>query len=323
MKFGLAPVQSKPRFEAMIAQAKLAESVGFGTLWAHEHHSEGMMYPDPLMALAVLASATDRIQLGTNMLLLPIHHPVRVAQAAAMLDVHSGGRLRLGVANGYSPTDLQTFAVPPLRRGARLEAGIRLIRELWCGGEVTAEGEDFHLDGFQLFPLPIQKPTPPIVIGGQVKIAIERAARLGDHYLISTTEAFDRVREVSDRYREDLRVLGKPDRGPILNRILCVVDSSAERSRAIEFYAGALLALYDSWGHDNIAQMDGKARSHEAIARSHLIVGEASECIERLHEYAEIGVDEIACLTNFGGPDLALAERSIRLMGERVIPHLA
>jgi alkanesulfonate monooxygenase SsuD/methylene tetrahydromethanopterin reductase-like flavin-dependent oxidoreductase (luciferase family) len=281
------------------------------------------MYPDPLMALAVLANATERVLLGTNMLLLPIHHPVRVAQEAAMLDVLSGGRLRLGMANGYSPTDLKTFGVSRLRRGARLEAGIALIRELWLGAEVRAEGEDFHLDGFQLFPLPIQKPTPPIVIGGQVKVAIERAARLGDHYLISTTETLDRVRELTRWYREDLRTLGKPDRGPILNRILCVVDSASERTRAIEFYADALLALYDSWGHDNITRMGGDARSPETIARSHLIVGEASECRERIQEYAEIGVSEIACLTNFGGPHLALAERSIRLMGERVIPHVA
>jgi len=321
MKFGLAPVQSKPRFEAMTAQAALAESVGFETLWAHEHHSQAMMYPDPLMALALLAGATQRVRLGTNMLLLPIHHPVRVAQTGAMLDVLSGGRLRLGVANGYSPRDLLAFGAPRTRRGARLEAGIRLIRELWLGGEVSAEGDEYRLDGFTLFPPPVQQPTPPILIGGQVEVAIERAARLGDGYLISTTESLDRVRELSGWYARDLRALGRPERGPILNRIVCVVADAAERSRAIDFYARALLALYDSWGHDNITHLPAPARSPESVARSHLIVGEASECIERIEEYAEIGVGEIACLTNFGGPDLALAERSIRRMGERVIPH--
>lgn len=323
MKFGLAPVQSRPRFEEMISQAKLAESVGFETLWAHEHHSEGMMYPDPLMALAVLASATDRVRLGTNMLLLPIHHPVRVAQEAAMLDVHSGGRLRLGVANGYSATDLKTFGVSRLRRGARLEAGIRLIRELWLGAAVSTEGDEFCLDGFRLFPPPIQKPTPPIVIGGQVEVAVERAARLGDEYLISTTETLDRVRELAGWYEQDLRALGKPQRGPILNRVLCVVEGASARTSAIEFYSTALLALYDSWGHDNITQLGDDARSPETIARSHLIIGDASECIERIEEYADIGVAEIACLTNFGGADLEMVERSIRLMGEQVIPHFA
>src|SRR5210317_660161 len=111
MELGLAPDQSQQTFSLMCSQARLAESVGFTTLWAHEHHSQAMMYPDPLMALAVLAAATSSIKLGTSMLLLPIHHPVRVAQQAAMLDVSSGGRFCLGVANGYSATDLATFGV--------------------------------------------------------------------------------------------------------------------------------------------------------------------------------------------------------------------
>ena len=100
MKFGLAPIQSKPTFERMLDQARLAEDLGFAELFAHEHHSEAMLYPDPLMALAAMATAIERIRLGTNMLLLPIHHPVRVTQEAAMVDVLSGGRLDLGVANG-------------------------------------------------------------------------------------------------------------------------------------------------------------------------------------------------------------------------------
>ena len=126
----------------MQSQARLAEALGFETFWAHEHHSLGMMYPDPLMALAAMASETKTIGLGTNMLLLPIHHPVRVAQDCAMLDVLSHGRLRLGVANGYSRIDLRTFGVASSHRGARLTAGIELIRSLWSGQEVTQEGED-------------------------------------------------------------------------------------------------------------------------------------------------------------------------------------
>ena len=120
MKFGFAPVQSQLHFEAMRIQARLAEELGFETLWAHEHHSGGMMYPDPLMTLAVLAPVTKRIGLGTDMLLLPIHHPVRVAQEAAMLDVLSDGRLRLGVANGYSQQDLRAFGMSGKNRGQKL-----------------------------------------------------------------------------------------------------------------------------------------------------------------------------------------------------------
>src|SRR6266446_6312613 len=82
----------------MLRQAELAEALGYDVLWAHEHHAGAMMYPSPLMTLAALAPATRRIGLGTNMLLLPLYHPLRVAEDGAMVDVMSGGRLRLGVS---------------------------------------------------------------------------------------------------------------------------------------------------------------------------------------------------------------------------------
>src|SRR5438309_2105515 len=96
MRFGFSPTQAGARFDAMCAQASLAETLGFDVIWAHEHHSGGSTYPSPLMTLPVLAGVTKRIELGTNMLLLPLHHPLRVAEDAAMVDVMSGGRLRLG-----------------------------------------------------------------------------------------------------------------------------------------------------------------------------------------------------------------------------------
>ena len=321
LEFGLSPIQSSADFGAMQAQARLAESLGYTTLWAHEHHSQRMMYPDPLMALAALAAVTERIGLGTNMLLLPIHHPVRVAQEAAMVDVLSRGRLRLGVANGYSKTDFATFGTAMSRRGARMTRGIELIRALWSGEAVTRSEEDFDLDGFELFPLPVQRPGPPILIGGQAEVAIRRAARLGDNYLISTTETLENVGQRVATYRRARRELELPAPPPLLNRVVCTVASRAERDAALAFFSRALLALYDGWGHANVAALSAAEREPERVAREHLVIGEPAECIERLEAYAELGVGHVACLMNFGGPDPELAERSIRLFGERVLPH--
>jgi alkanesulfonate monooxygenase SsuD/methylene tetrahydromethanopterin reductase-like flavin-dependent oxidoreductase (luciferase family) len=321
MRFGFSPTQSKPTFEAMQSQARLAETLGFETLWAHEHHSLGMMYPDPLMTLAAMAGHTKTIALGTNMLLLPIHHPVRVAQGCAMVDVLSHGRMRLGVANGYSRVDLRTFGVARSHRGARLTAGVKLIRALWSGREVTQEGEDFHLESFRLFPLPIQKPAPAIYIGGQADVAIERAASLGDGYLISTTETIAHVVQRVAAYRSALDKLGKPWNAPLLNRIVCAVQSRREKREAEQFYSKALLSLYSAWGHENVTTLSLAERAPEEVNREHFIIGEASECIERIEEYAELGIGHIACLMNFGDPDLEFVERSMRLFGERVIPH--
>jgi alkanesulfonate monooxygenase SsuD/methylene tetrahydromethanopterin reductase-like flavin-dependent oxidoreductase (luciferase family) len=323
MEFGLAPTQSLPRFDVMLAQGCRAEALGFEALWAHEHHSEAMMYPDPLATLATLAGVTDRIRLGTNMLLLPLHHPVRVAQQSAMVDVQSGGRLQLGVANGYSPIDLATFGVARGERGKRLGEGIELIRALWSGDPVTRVGRDFALDGFRLFPVPLQRPGPPIFLGGQAEVAIHRAAKLGDGYLISTTETRSNVGERVSTYRRARAALGLPDGKLLLNRIVCTVASRAHKQEAEQFFATALLRLYDSWGHANVTALSQVERAPERVSREHFVIGEPEECLEALAPYIELGIDHVACLMSFGGPPLEWVDRSLRLFGERVLPELS
>jgi alkanesulfonate monooxygenase SsuD/methylene tetrahydromethanopterin reductase-like flavin-dependent oxidoreductase (luciferase family) len=323
MRFGFAPVQSQATFDAMQRQAQLAGALGFDTLWAHEHHSQGMMYPDPLMTLAALALVTVKIRLGTNMLLLPLHHPLRVAEAGAMVDVLSDGRLCLGVAAGYSLVDLRAFGVAKGECPARLADGVELIRALWRGEAVTGDGSSFQLEAFRLFPPPLQQPSPPIVIGGSSEKAIDRAARLGDGYVISTTETIENVARRVDVYRRSLAAHGKPWHGPWLNRIVCTVRSAAEKRAAQEAYGRALLAFYDAWGHANITHLSADARTPERVSAQHFIIGEPVECIEQINAYAALGIDHIACLMNFGNPDLAFVERSMRLFGENVLPHVA
>ena len=164
MQFGFAPVQSEPRFDAMIAQARLAEALGFATLWVHEHHSQAMMYPDPLMALAVLAPHTRQARLGTNMLLLPQWHPLRVAEQGAMIDVLSEGRLLLGVAAGYASDEFAAFGVDRKERGRRMEEGLRLIRAVWTEEEVPLEAAQARLERYTMFPRPLQQPTSPSAV---------------------------------------------------------------------------------------------------------------------------------------------------------------
>ncbi len=323
MRFGFAPVQSQATFAEMQRQAQLAEALGFDTLWAHEHHSQGMIYPDPLMTLAALAPATQRIRLGTNMLLLPIHHPLRVAEAGAMVDVLSQGRLCLGVAAGYSAVDLEAFGVSKSERAVRLSEGVELIRTLWRGDEVTGAGATFRLEAFRLFLRPLQRPSPPIVIGGSSDKAIDRAARLADAYVISTTETMENVARRVDVYRRALPMHGRPWRGPWLNRIVCTVRGAAEKRAAQESYSKVLLAFYDAWGHANITQLPPDARTPERVSEQHFIIGEPAECIEQIEAYAALGIDHIACLMNFGNPDLGFVEQSMRLFGERVLPRVA
>jgi alkanesulfonate monooxygenase SsuD/methylene tetrahydromethanopterin reductase-like flavin-dependent oxidoreductase (luciferase family) len=87
-------------------------------------------------------------------------------------------------------------------------------------------------------------------------------------------------------------------------------------------YGKTLLAFYDAWGHTNITQLSAEARAPERVSEQHFIIGEPAECIEQIHAYAALGVGHIACLMNFGNPDLAFVEQSLRLFGEQVLPHV-
>lgn len=325
MRFGFSPTQAFPTYEPMLRQAKLAESIGFEALWVHEHHSQAMTYPSPLLTLAALVPHTEHIALGTNMLLLPLYHPLRVAEEAAMVDVMSGGRLILGVSAGYAVDEYRAFGASLSERGQRMREGLTLIRSVWTQDPVSFDGTDCRLDNFSLFPKPLQQPAPPIYVGALANAAIRRAARLGEGYVLSAGSKLEQVRERAEYYRQTVRELGQDlsTRTLAINRVMHVAKNRAAKIRAQQFFAEHFLHLYDSWGHDDIQQLNATSRGYEETSRQHFIIGEASECIELIHQYAEMGIEHVACLMNFGGPEPEMVEASMRAFAEDVLPHCA
>ena len=325
MKFGFAPVQSLPHFDAMLSQGELAESLGYNALWIHEHHYESSMYPSPLMALAGLAGRTERIELGTNMLLLPLYHPLRVAEDGAMLDVLSRGRFRLGVTAGYSAGDLAAFGVEKSQRGSRMAEGMRLIREAWVEDDISWNTEQCQLEHYTIFPKPIRHPSPPIYVGATAPAGLRRVATLGDEFVVSTTELRSHIPKLMARYHDELRACGKDPatKRTVANRIVHVVETAAQGNEAKRFFSRALLRLYDAWGHTNVTALGRSERSISEVCAEHFVIGDAAECIDAVQGYRDLGISELACLMNFGGPDLDKVERSMRLLAERVMPHFA
>lgn len=137
MKLGLSPLQATANFEETIRECERAEAAGFDSVWLGEHHDNPILHPTPLVRLAAIASRTNRIRLGTGVLLLPLYHPLAVAEEAAMVDVISGGRLILGVGAGYAPEEFAAFDVPINERGSRVDEAVPLIQRLWSEESVT------------------------------------------------------------------------------------------------------------------------------------------------------------------------------------------
>jgi probable F420-dependent oxidoreductase len=160
--------------------ARRAEDLGYSTLTCADHLDDQFA---PVPALAAAAMATSTIRLGTLVLANDYRHPVVAAKDAATLDVLSEGRLELGVGAGWMTSDYETAGIPldpPGTRLERLAEGLAVMRGLFADGPFSFEGEHYRIDGLEGFPKPIQRPGPPIVLGGGGPRMLRLAAREAD-----------------------------------------------------------------------------------------------------------------------------------------------
>jgi len=174
--------------EALRRAAVLAEDLGFADVWVSDHLvvPTGAKYPpspyifEPLTALAFVAAATQRVRLGTTVLVLPMRNPLMVAKALASIDQLSGGRVTLGTAAGWLEAEFDALGVPFGERGARTDEAIEILRRMWTDDHISAE---YPVHGIR-FESIRAKPQPvghlPIWIGGHADVAVDRAIRVGD-----------------------------------------------------------------------------------------------------------------------------------------------
>ena len=175
--------------QALVGLAVRTEELGFDSVWVHDHvfnvghvfdRIGGRPYYEPLTLLSFVAARTTRVRLGTSVLVLPYHNPIRLAKTAATLDVLSGGRLILGVGVGSIEQEALAMGSPFAERGAVSDEAIAVMRTLWTQEDPRFDGKYSRFSGMKFSPKPVQRPSIPLVIGGISPAAIRRAARLGD-----------------------------------------------------------------------------------------------------------------------------------------------
>ena len=186
--------------ENLILVAREAEARGFESVFVSDHvalpfepkspYPSSRTFPlqptddflEPLTALAVVASVTERVRLGTTVLVLPHRHPVLAAKAIATLDYLSGGRVIVGAGVGWLRDEVELFGVPFDRRGAWSDEALGAMKRCWADERSKYSGEFFQFDDVGCFPKPAQKPYPPLWIGGRTAAAYRRVARFGDGF---------------------------------------------------------------------------------------------------------------------------------------------
>ena len=200
MKFAVALGALNPAFfEDAVLEA---ERLGFESCWLPEHlvltdDMTGSPHPgqdhppippttpvfDAFAMLAYLAARTSRIRLGTNVYLMGLRHPFVAARAVQTLDIISGGRAEIGIGAGWLRQEWHAAGLDPATRGRRLDEALEVCRRLWTEPVVTHSGEFFRFDAVHFEPKPVQKPHPPIHVGGESDAALRRAARAGDGWI--------------------------------------------------------------------------------------------------------------------------------------------
>jgi len=201
VKVGIIPINVGVRdAERVVALARKAEEVGVESVWTFEHvivpidydskypySPQGKMaaspetpFVDPLIALSFVAGATRTLRLGTGVNILPQTNPLLLAKQAASIDFVSGGRMMLGVGTGWLKEEYEALGTPFERRGARFDDYVTAMKKVWSGEVVEHEGEFLKWHGFKSYPVPLQKPHLPLIIGGTTGKALRRVARHGD-----------------------------------------------------------------------------------------------------------------------------------------------
>jgi luciferase family oxidoreductase group 1 len=326
---------SEPAVYASACEQMLAaEALGYHSVWIAEHHfNDYGLCPAPPVLAAWLAARTTTLRLGMGVSLLPLHHPVDLAEQLAVLDVVSGGRLDVGLGRGGTLQDYQTFQSDRDDARARVEEGLALMRQCWSGQPFDFQGRFHTAERLHVRPRPAQRPHPPLYIAANSEDSVRSAARLG---LPTLSSFFVPVAELQRRrriYRDEARAAGRTEteiealeRRAWGMRVVHAAPDRDEARRAVEapfmgYQAKMARLRSDAAGGSVPGSFDRsllRLRPFQAyLDDGWVLYGTAREVRKALQEYADAtGHQRILLVMALPGLETSLALRSMRLLAE-------
>ena len=285
--FGIAarnftPYPEMPNACALVDYGVRMEELGFDSLWVWDHILLGVdpHFPiiESLTLLTAIAARTKRIKLGTGILVLPLRNPVVLAKQLASMDLLSGGRLIMGMASGWYKREFDAVGVPYEKRGKIMDENLEILTRFWTEDMVKGDYTYHKIPAGVMFPKPLQKPRPPILIRGYVDKVLQRAAVSGDGWLTyfyrpeSFAKSWAKIR--------DFAVEGGKDPDTLLNASqlpICIGPSRAAVEGKMMEWLGKEWD-YASWSDST---------------KDSAIMGTVDECVAQLKEHLAAGVQKI------------------------------
>jgi alkanesulfonate monooxygenase SsuD/methylene tetrahydromethanopterin reductase-like flavin-dependent oxidoreductase (luciferase family) len=328
-----------------MALGDLAEPLGFDSLFALEHHFTGYaMSPAPTQLLAYYAGRTKRITLGTAVIVLPWHDPVRVAEQIALLDIMCGGRCVFGFGRGAASVEYAGFRVPMEEARPRFVEAAKIVVKALTDDVFEWDGEFFKIPRTSIRPRPISHPERRFYASSVSPESAEIMARLGFGVLVVMQNEWPKAAEDIQRYREIAAAVGHSPRPPIILTNVSVAESRAEaQERAVTYLSrkwdsidqhyhfsdGHLAGVkgYEFYGSMAKTYSKMKDESFRKKATDFYvkiqIVGTPDDCLQQIAELHRLtGVDHLVTEFAFGGMPHEQAELNMRLFADRVMPVL-
>ena len=316
------------RYSDTISQAQLADQLGFDTVWLAEVHFNPRfsVLPAPLLLGSAIAQATEQLKIATAVNLMPLHHPVRLAEEFATLDVISRGRAILGTGRGAMLRQYQGYGVDVEEGRERFVEGLDMVLEAWTSDELNYEGKFYQASGVRVVPKPYQKPHPPVYIASNSNDTFPLVGELGHNILIAPiVVTLDGAKSGLDEYRHQLKAHGHDSSTKKVNVNVLVHTARDEGGSSTQGYESSVRNYLSNLQVNRSRVVTGRTRdlSYEHVSTELSAIGSPERVIDKLESIIELlGADEIMCWFATGGllPNEDV-HASMRLFAEEVIPH--
>jgi alkanesulfonate monooxygenase SsuD/methylene tetrahydromethanopterin reductase-like flavin-dependent oxidoreductase (luciferase family) len=328
-----------------LALGDLAEPLGFDSLFALEHHFTGYaMSPAPTQLLSYYAGRTKRITLGTSVIVLPWHDPVRVAEEIALLDILCGGRCMFGFGRGAASVEYAGFRIPMEEARPRFVEAAQVVMKALSEPVFEHQGQFFQIPRTSIRPRPMSHPERRFYASSVSPESAEIMAKLGFGMLVIMQNEWPKAAADIDRYKEIARSVGHEPRAPvILTNVSCAESRDEAHERGVRYLGrkwesidnhyhfsdGHLATVkgYESYGKmaKTYAKMKDEAVRDKATEFyvSIQIVGTPDDCLQQIAELRALtGMDHLITEFSFGGMPHEEAELNMRLFADRVMPVL-